>query len=430
MVVGEMPETGVQQDAQRQVETSEAGGIVIGILSYNNIETIGNVIHVAQEGLSMHFPGSRNLLVHADGGSKDGTQALAEESVIDKKDFLQIAYPIYPLQRLSPEHFGVPGKANAIKAICSVASERNAEVCMVVDSNVRSVKQEWIRELVHPIIEGFDLTTPCYLRHKFDGAMLSGIVYPFTRALYGKRILQPMGGEFAFSLKMVKYFLQQPQRDGETADSGSDLSITIQAVRGGFRLAQAFLGSRTLGDREPAPEVSSILAQTLGSIFTEMDQTASIWQRVRGSEKVSSFGPCGDLDTAPAPVDINPMIQSFRLGYQSLQDIWRMVLPPATLMELKRMSSQTEETFRFDDSLWARVIYDFALAWRIRIIDRDHLLKALTPLYLGWVASYIRAVRDADSKQTQALIERLSLAFEIQKSYFISRWRWPDRFNP
>jgi hypothetical protein len=145
---------------------------------------------------------------------------------------------------------------------------------------------------------------------------------------------------------------------------------------------------------------------------------------------VASFGPCGETDTAPAPVDINPLIHSFRLGYESLHDIWRMVLPPATLMDLKRLSSQTADTFRFDDTLWARVIYDAALAWRIRIIDRDHLLKALTPLYLGWLASWLRAVRDADSNQTQAAAEALCLAFEAQKSYLISRWRWPDRFNP
>jgi hypothetical protein len=107
-----------------------------------------------------------------------------------------------------------------------------------------------------------------------------------------------------------------------------------------------------------------------------------------------------------------------------------MVLPPATSMQLKRMSFQTAETFQFDDALWARVVYDFALAWRMRVMDRDHLLKALTPLYLAWVASYIRSVRDADSKQTQAAIEALCIAFEVQKSYFISRWRWPDRFNP
>ena len=107
-----------------------------------------------------------------------------------------------------------------------------------------------------------------------------------------------------------------------------------------------------------------------------------------------------------------------------------MVLSPATLVDLKRMSLQPADTFRFEDVLWARVIYDFALAWRTRIMDRDHLLRALTPLYLGWVASYILSLRDARPEQAQDRIEKLCLAYESQKAYLISRWRWPDRFNP
>jgi hypothetical protein len=427
-----MPDPGSEEHATPQAESSDDYDIVAGILSYNNGETIASAIGAVREGLSACFPGRRCLLVHADGGSKDGTQDLALEAVADAKNFLQISFSIDPVQKLSPEYLGVPGKTSAINEICIVADQRKAAVCVVLDSNVRSLTPEWPAALARPVLEkGFDFVSPCYLRHKFDGAIFNGIVYPFTRALYGRRIQQPMGGEFAFSARLVRYFLQQPRRNGDAPDSGSDIRVTVGALTGGFQVAQAFLGPRVLGGGgEPAPEVSSILAQTLGAILTQMDRTASVWQRVRGSEAVPTFGSCGETSAEQAPVDINPMIQSFRLGYESLQDIWRLVLPPATLMDLKRMSFQTAATFRFDDSLWARTVYGFALAWRIRTIDRDHLLKALTPLYLGWVASYIRAVSDADSKQTQAVIEALCRAFELEKSYFISQWRWPDRFNP
>jgi hypothetical protein len=124
------------------------------------------------------------------------------------------------------------------------------------------------------------------------------------------------------------------------------------------------------------------------------------------------------------------MLESFRLGYQNLQVVWRIVLPPATLLELKRMASHPAEKFQFEDAVWARTIYDFALAHRLRLMDRDHLLRALTPLYLGWLASYLLQVRDSTAAQAQARIETLCRAYEAQKSYLISRWRWPDRFNP
>ncbi len=176
-----------------------------------------------------------------------------------------------------------------------------------------------------------------------------------------------------------------------------------------------------------------MLAYVLGSVFAEMNQTASVWQRVRNSEAVPTFGTgCESLTEAnpESPVDIQPMIESFRLGYQNLQDIWRAVMSPGTMVELKRMTVKNADTFHFEDILWARVIYDFALAYRWRVIDRNHLLRALTPIYLGWVAAYVLSVRDKGSQETQERIEALCLAYEAQKSYLISRWRWPDRFSP
>jgi len=82
------------------------------------------------------------------------------------------------------------------------------------------------------------------------------------------------------------------------------------------------------------------------------------------------------------------------------------------------------------DELWARSVYDFALGHRLRTINRDHLLRAMTPLYLGWVVSYALEMQNATVKAAEQRIERLCQAFETAKPYLVSRWRWPDRFNP
>ncbi|MGH9371982.1 MAG: hypothetical protein ACRD15_10680, partial [Vicinamibacterales bacterium] len=75
-------------------------------------------------------------------------------------------------------------------------------------------------------------------------------------------------------------------------------------------------------------------------------------------------------------------------------------------------------------------VYDFALGHRLRVITRDHLLRSLTPLYLGWLASFVLEVRFAPPDEAHARIERLCLAFEAEKPYLISQWRWPERFRP
>ena len=124
------------------------------------------------------------------------------------------------------------------------------------------------------------------------------------------------------------------------------------------------------------------------------------------------------------------MIESFSLAYRNLQSVWPLVLPPATLVELKRLTIAEPARFRLADDLWARIVFDFTLAHRLRTINRDHLLKALVPLYLAWVASYATEVQGATRAMADVRLEQLCQAFEAEKPYLVRRWRWPDRFNP
>jgi hypothetical protein len=129
-------------------------------------------------------------------------------------------------------------------------------------------------------------------------------------------------------------------------------------------------------------------------------------------------------------LEISRMIESFQLGDRDLQEIWGLVLPPSTLIELRKLARLPAEQFHMPEDLWARIVYDFALAHRLRTISRDHLLKSMTPLYLAWIASYAQEVIKAGDLAVDETLERLSVAYESSKSYFVSRWRWPDRFNP
>jgi glucosylglycerate synthase len=426
-----MPEASVQPDTEELTKPGGTADIVVGVLSYNSAGTIGTITRDAQNSLAVRFPDKRSVIVHADGGSKDGTQEEALAAAINRDDFVQIAYPIYPAQKISPEHYGAPGKANGMQKIFDVATEMNATACVIVDSTIGVPAHDSLETLVGPIVtDDIDFVTPRYLRHKYDGGILNGVVYPLTRTLYGKRVHQPIGGDYALSNRLVNYLQKQPRPDGDTSSADADVWITVQALCGQFRLMEASLRPRVFALNEPAPGTSAILAQTLGALFAEMNRTAAVWQRIRGSQAVPVFGPGFERLAAPAPVDPSPMLESFRLGYQNLQEIYRLILPPATLMALKRMCLQSPETFCFEDIVWARVVYDFALAWRMRVMDRDHLMGALTPLYLGWVASWVRAVRDDGQEQAEGRIEALCGAYETQKGYLISRWRWPDRFNP
>jgi len=145
---------------------------------------------------------------------------------------------------------------------------------------------------------------------------------------------------------------------------------------------------------------------------------------------VQQFGTLPVAASPQAPtVDVERLIDACRLGYRELRDVWTWVLPPRTIVELRKVVETPPAQFRLDDELWARIVYDFALGYRLRVLPRDHLLRSLVPLYSGWQASFILQVREASTAATDERVEDLATAFEAQKPYLISRWRWPERLR-
>ena len=214
------------------------------------------------------------------------------------------------------------------------------------------------------------------------------------------------------------------------ANPGDPLaSIVPAAVAGKCRMCEADLGPR----RQPPPDymnLSSLLAAILGPVFLDMERYAALWQRVRRSEMVPELGEAEAVPEESGAVDVRRLTDSFQLGVGNLQDIWSLALSPTTLLEIRKLSRLPPGEFRMADDLWVRIVCEFALAHRIGAINRDHLLRSFTPLYLGWVASYALEIEGVDSPAADERLERLARAYEAGKPQLVSGWRWPDRFNP
>jgi glycosyltransferase involved in cell wall biosynthesis len=225
-------------------ETDHAD-IVVGIPSYNNARTIAHVVEAAHAGLMKYFPQSTAIIVNSDGGSKDGTRDAVLAAKVDDMHLLMLSHPVAPVQRLSLPYNGVPGKGSAFRMIFEIARQMGARACAVVDSDLRSITPEWIDLLVRPVLAlEYDFVAPYYYRHKYDGTITNSIVYPMTRALYGKRVRQPIGGEFGMSAALLGRYLEKKD-DWETdvARFGIDIWMTTVAITEGFRICQSFLGA-------------------------------------------------------------------------------------------------------------------------------------------------------------------------------------------
>jgi hypothetical protein len=194
-------------------------------------------------------------------------------------------------------------------------------------------------------------------------------------------------------------------------------------------ICQSHLGTRNYAVPDWT-NLGSLLAQLLSPLFLDVERYAAQWQRARGSQPIREFGQPMYVEPPEGTLDVSRLIESFQLGARNLQEVWSIILPPSTQVELRRLVRNGAAGFRMPDVTWAHVVYDFVLAHRLRTISRDQMLRALTPIYLGWVASYAQELEHATPEAAEQRLEKLCVVYEETKAYFISRWRWPDRFNP
>ncbi len=303
----------------------------------------------------------------------------------------------------------------------------NSACCLLLGAEAHTLDPAAIRLMLDAVWNGsIDLALPKYALQPNQGLLNVAMISPLSAAVYGVDVAFPLALDYALSLRMAERMAGAAQRFTTAAQGDALLWPAGEAAVAGYNVAEIAMGHRELP--QPQEDLSTILNLVCGSMFSDVEAKASFWQRIRPATEIARAGNADFTKAAtepPTQSEIDELIQSFRIGYSNLHEIWSLVLPPNTLLGLKRLSQMPANGFTMPDSLWVRIVYDFVLAHRLRTISRGHLLGSLTPLYLAWVASHIVANGEA-SARPGALVR----AFEADKPYLVSRWRWPDRFNP
>jgi hypothetical protein len=426
------------------VERVGRADIMVGIPSFRNAATIGHVTRAAQAGLVQYFPDLRPVLVNADAGSPDGTQRVVVET--EPPDYVErilLVRPRNKLERISltyPEVDGVGGKGAALRTVFEIARALQVQALVVVDSDLRSILPEWIELLAGPILKGgFDFVAPLYARHKNDGTITNTVTYPLTRALYGLRIRQPIGGDFGVSGDLVDHYLQQDDWTPEVSRFGIDIWMTTTAIAGGFAVCQARLGAKVHDPKDPGADLGPMFSQVLGTILGLTERHADRWLKVRGSHDVPAYGFERVMEPPPLDVDMLRLLEEFNRGRLAQGEQWDLMLAPESAALVCELAGDAgiaankaaradaprpleQGMFSFPDEAWARVVYDVCVAARRRVLPIDRLVAALVPLYFGRVASLLLEVRDMTGEQAEAVVERQARAFELAKPYLLARW--------
>lgn len=413
----------LSEDVQKKIKTLNDVDILVGIPSYNNARTIAHVVRAVSAGIAKYFSTAKCILVNSDGGSKDGTPEIVTQTEIENINMILVDHAVPFISKISTPYHGLPGKGSAFRTIFKIAEELHARACCVVDSDLRSITPEWIELLLSPIInKGFDYVAPLYSRHKFDGTITNSIVYPVTRALYGQRIRQPIGGEFGFSGKLASHYLNKDVWETDVARFGIDIWMTTIAICDGFKICQSFLGAKIHDAKDPGADLTSMFTQVISSLFNLMIDYSAIWQQISTSQEVPTFGFKFEVGLEPVPVNVERMVNNFKLGINALTPFIERVLPLDELNELQKLATYDQNNFYFPDELWVKIVYDYATAFYQHLWPADQLMRSMIPLYMGRTASFIIENLASDANQVEKKIENLCQEFERQKLALVQKW--------
>ena len=246
---------------------AEKFDLVLGIPSFNEADNIAHVARQLAIGAKRYFPDLSTVIINLDNNSPDNT----------KDAFLNSDTEDVPKRYISTEK-GVVGKGNNLRNLFTEVERLQPKAAVMVDADLKSITPEWIKHLGEPLFNGYSYVAPLYIRHKYDGTITNGIAYPMTRALYGRRIRQPIGGDFGFSGKLGKAYVNGNGWNEAIANFGIDIWMTTLAINQRAQVCQAFLGRPKIHrTKDPGAHLGPMFREVVGTMFSLMKNFDSFW---------------------------------------------------------------------------------------------------------------------------------------------------------
>jgi glucosylglycerate synthase len=414
-------ETYLSDDLLRQLMSVGEVDLLVGILAHKSAPTMRQAVSAVEENLQQNFVRQRMAILSIDGGMAEEVAADGEPA---RAAGLKSLNSLRTIHRIRAGFNAPPLPGIALRTVLASADLLRAKACAVVSPITSSTSPEWVSNLLRPAYrDNYDFVAPLYSRNKFGGLLARNLLYPMTRALFGRRVRELYSDEWAFSSKLGGACLNEDVWHEEPVRARPEAWMGISAITSDYRCCQTFLGEKPAPPAGSGPDLVEALRQTVGSLFWALETHQSAWMEREGSEPVPTFGPDHAITTEPMNLDSARMFELFQTGVKQLEPVLQSILRPDTHTSIQAIATLDPKAFRFESELWVRMLYDFASAYHHSVINRDHMVQALVPLYRGKIYSFLIEHANSSPTELETASENLCLEFEHQKSYLREQWK-------
>jgi hypothetical protein len=393
--------------------------VLVGLPTLNNAATVTDIVRAVHVSFARDFPRLRTVMINSDGGSTDGTPELVRSASLSEADTLLTSHSLRTLHRVVAPYHGLPGKLTALRTVFAAVELTQAKVLVIIDPAGPATTAERITELISPIARSeVEFLAPRHRRHPRDGVLVTQLVRPLVRALYGVALDEPLGPEFACSGRFASYCLERDIWDHEVARFAIDLWLRCEAMARGVAIGQIW--------RPPPPGAGArttlreAVQQVMLALIESLRVHASFWTSTTGIAPLRTWGTEPEGAPDAQTWDYEALAVQARHDIGEIHPLLGEVLEAGLLARVVGEVSAPE--VRSDDELWVKTVYAFAAAARLGRTSPEHLAGLFVPLYLWRAAAFMgRAAHQTDAVVDEGL-ESLSQMFLRLKPLLVDSW--------
>jgi glucosylglycerate synthase len=417
VVVDVEAQSTLSDELLRQLMAVGQVDILVGLPTLNNAASVVDVARAVYLCFTRDFPRLRTVMINSDAGSTDGTPELIRHAKFTEGDMLQTSHSLRTLHRVVTPYHGLPGKHTALRTLFAAAELTQARTLVVLDPAGPATTPARVTEMIEPVARGdVEFLAPRYRRHPSDGALITQLVRPLVRAVYGVGLDEPLGSEFACAGTFSSHCLEQAIWDQDAARFAIDLWLRTEAIANHFTIGQIW---------RPAPGAAATtlrqaVRQILMSLVACLQAHEPYWHNVNGDRPLHTSGR-DPVDIPPAVEwDYQALAAQARSDLNAIRPLLEQIIEPAVSMRL--FEDLEAQGCAIDDEVWVRSVYAFAIAAGRGTTPIDQLADMFVPLYLWRSAHFMSCAVTEPADAVQARLNALCDTFQRQRMLLVSGW--------
>ncbi len=399
--------------------------LLVGLPTLDFGDGVAEVVQAVRGCFRTHFPRLRTALLNVDRASNDGTQAAVQHSWAEGAPLAVGATGLRTTHCMTASLAAWTGGDAGTQCILAAGDLLQAGIVVVLDPDIDGLTPARVAALAGPIRDRkVDLVAPVYHRYASEGPLVTQLVRPLVRAVYGRTLREPLLSEFSCSGRLAARCTQAAW-DATQVQRATNAWIAGEALRGGFSIVQTDVGPRRLRPGRQKVGLPDVFRQVVGSTFATIEAHAAFWAGVEGTAEVPTLGapPVAANPEAPPSDDGAHLVETFAHDVAAIDEILRSILLPATMAAISDGSRATPP--RFTVATWAATVAEFLVAYHHGAMHRDHIAQALLPLYAARAGVFLLEHGNDSAEALEAANEDVCLAFEAVRTEIKERWLQP-----